>query len=55
MADHLSRLVHVEHEPPLQEAFPNEHLFAATVILPWYVNVVNFLVTNEFSHDLSKA
>ncbi|XP_019157953.1 PREDICTED: uncharacterized protein LOC109154677 [Ipomoea nil] len=55
VADHLSRLVHIEPEPPLQEAFPDEHLLAATVVLPWYANVVNFLVANKFPHNSSKA
>ncbi|XP_019158165.1 PREDICTED: uncharacterized protein LOC109154882 [Ipomoea nil] len=55
VADHLSRLVHIEPEPPLQEAFPDEHLLAATVVLPWYANVVNFLVANKFPHNSFKA
>ena len=39
VADHLSRLVHVEDELCLQETFPNEQLFSASVTLPWYLGM----------------
>lgn len=55
VADHLSRLVHVEDELRLQETFPDEQLFSANVTLPWYENMVNYLVTNMFPPSLSKA
>lgn len=55
VADHLSRLVHVEDELRLQETFPDEQLFSANVTLPWYANMVNYLVTNMFPPGLSKA
>lgn len=55
VADHLSRLVHVEDELRLQETFPDEQLFSANVTLPWYVNMVNYMVTNMFPPGLSKA
>ncbi|XP_059431555.1 uncharacterized protein LOC132165068 [Corylus avellana] len=55
VADHLSRLVHVEDELRLQETFPDEQLFSASVTLPWYANIVNYLVTNMLPPSLSKA
>jgi len=55
VADHLSRLVHVEDELRLQETFPNEQLFSASGTLPWYANIVNYLVTNVLPPDLSRA
>ena len=54
VVDHLSRLVHVEDELHLQEAFPDEQLFSASVTLPWYANIVNYLVTNVLPPGLSK-
>ena len=45
VADHLSPLVHMEDELRLQEMFPGEQLFSVSVTLPWYVNIVNYLVT----------
>ncbi|CAL5429737.1 unnamed protein product [Camellia sinensis] len=55
VADHLSRLVHVEDEHRVQETFLDEQLFSANVTLPWYANMVNYLVTNMFPPGLSKA
>jgi hypothetical protein len=55
VADHLSCLVHVEDDLRLQETFPNEQLFSASGTLPWYANIVNYLVTNVLTPDLSKA
>lgn len=46
VANHLSHLVHVEDELHLQETFLEEQLFSASVTLPWYANIVNYLVTN---------
>ena len=55
VADHLSRLVHVENELHLQETFPDKQLFSASVTLPRYANIVNYLVTNMLPPGLSKA
>ena len=55
VVDHLSPLVHVEDELRLQEMFPDEQLFSMSVTLPWYVNIVNCLVTNMLPLGLSKA
>ncbi|XP_038978588.1 uncharacterized protein LOC120108942, partial [Phoenix dactylifera] len=55
VADHLSRLVHMEDEISLQETFPDEQLFSTSVTLPWYANLVNYLVTNMLPSGLSKA
>ena len=55
VANHLSRLVHVEDELQLQEMFPDEQLFSASVTLPWYANIVNYLVTNMLPPSLSKT
>ncbi|CAL5432792.1 unnamed protein product [Camellia sinensis] len=55
VADHLSRLVHVEDEHRVQETFLDEQLFSVNVTLPWYANMVNYLVTNMFPPGLSKA
>ncbi|XP_031253479.1 uncharacterized protein LOC116111443 [Pistacia vera] len=53
--DHLSRLVHMEDELHLQEKLPDEQLFSMSVTLPWYTNLVNYLVTNILPPGLSKA
>ena len=51
----MSHLVHVEDELHLQETFLDEQLFFASVTLPWYANIVNYLVTNILPLGLSKA
>jgi hypothetical protein len=35
--------------------FLTSNCFPASVILPWYVNVVNYLVTNMLPQGMSKA
>ena len=55
VADHLSRLVHVEDELRLQETFPDKKLFSVSVTLAWYANIVNYLVTNMLPPGLFKA
>ena len=49
VTDHLSRLTFEDHTvnpTPIQESFPNEHLFAVQT-LPWYADIVNYLVTGK--------
>lgn len=45
----------MEDELHLQETFPDEQLFSASVTLPRYANIVNYLVTNMLPPGLSKA
>ena len=44
MADHLSRL-HVSCTRDISDSFPDEHLLALSSHTPWFVHIVNFLVT----------
>ncbi|CAL2229971.1 unnamed protein product [Prunus armeniaca] len=62
VADHLSRLVHVSNEEedslPLRESFPDKQLFSICALnslnpLPWFVDIVNYLCTNELPTGLS--
>ena len=48
VADHLSRLVpdSNSHGIPISDSFPDEQLFAL-VHYPWYVDIVNYLVTGQ--------
>ncbi|KAJ0911173.1 putative nucleotidyltransferase, Ribonuclease H [Helianthus annuus] len=48
VADHLSRLM-VEEDPKaleINESFPDEHIMKLDK-LPWYANIVNYLVTGD--------
>ena len=45
----------MEDELQLQDTFPDEQLFSASVTLPWYANIVNYLVSNMLPPGFSKA
>ncbi|XP_062096547.1 uncharacterized protein LOC133802284, partial [Humulus lupulus] len=60
VADHLSRLVveTIHDSTPITETFPDEQLMHVSS-LPWYADIVNYLVTKEIpshwsKHDKSK-
>ncbi|XP_027152312.1 uncharacterized protein LOC113752399 [Coffea eugenioides] len=55
VADHLSRVQVTKDDIPLRETFPDEHLFSANLTLPWYADIVNFLVTDKFPAGWPKA
>ncbi|XP_074315198.1 uncharacterized protein LOC141651382 [Silene latifolia] len=57
VADHLSHLVDDVDRAiePILGTFPDETLFALTFVSPWYANLVNFLVSNEFPTGFSKC
>ncbi|XP_038976409.1 uncharacterized protein LOC113461320 [Phoenix dactylifera] len=54
VADHLSRLEGQSRadEVPINESFPDEQLLAVSVI-PWYADLVNYLVSGIVPPDLS--
>ena len=54
MADHLSRIVNEEDGSHINEVFPDEHLYAVLVKdLPWYADIVNYLVSEILPYQLS--
>ena len=54
VADHLSRIVSLEDSVPLQDSFPDEQLLAVGTSVPWYADLVNYLVTKRMSVGLSQ-
>ena len=54
VADHLSRLEFSDPTDgtPIRDDFPDEHLFAVSQV-PWYANIVNYLVSGEIPSDWS--
>ncbi|KAL4310389.1 hypothetical protein GQ457_01G023450 [Hibiscus cannabinus] len=53
IADHLSRLENKSDcNSEIKENFPDEKILSATAI-PWYVDIVNFLVSGVLPHELS--
>ena len=55
VADHLSRLDNGESVNSLSDCFPDETLYAIIGKLPWYADMVNYIVTKTFPIDLSRA
>ena len=55
MVDHLSCLVSVEDLIPLHDYFPDEQLLALHDSIPWYVDIVNYLVTKRVPIGLSHS
>ena len=56
MANHLSRLETGEKENSLSDQLPDETLYAVTTSsLPWYADIVNYLVTKQFPINLFRA
>ncbi|KAJ9568340.1 hypothetical protein OSB04_004306 [Centaurea solstitialis] len=55
VADHLSRIVSNEEPLPLDDKFPDEHLFEVKTTVPWYADIVNYLVTGTTPKELSRS
>ena len=55
VADNLSRLIINEEPQPLQDAFPDEYLFEINASIPWYADIVNYLVARTLPSELTKA
>ncbi|CAM8978304.1 unnamed protein product [Rhodiola kirilowii] len=55
VADHLSRIVRKEEEGHITESFPDEHLYAVSTKVPWYAQIVNYLVGGTFPPSFTKA
>ena len=56
IADYLSRLektTEVEKEIEIAENYPNEQLFVLSVQVPWYADIINYLVCGIMPHEFS--
>ena len=48
VADYLSRINHHDTDTSLvDDAFPDEHFFHIAIKVPWYANIVNYIVANK--------
>ena len=54
VADHLSRIPTAEISEDSNDYFPDEHLYAVVETFPWYVDIVNYLVTKTFPANMPK-
>jgi len=54
MVDHLSRLIVENHDTPIDDAFPDEHLMGIqSGPAPWFANYANHRASGILPHDLS--
>jgi len=54
VADFLSRLdLPAGEEGTVDDQMPDEHLFAISVLSPWFVDIANYLVSAQFPPHLS--
>jgi hypothetical protein len=53
VVDFLSRLTSNENEPPVEDYFPDEHLFVVSTNSPWFIDITNYLDVGRLPHHLS--
>jgi hypothetical protein len=53
VVDFLSRLTSNENEPPVEDYFPDEHLFVVSTNSPWFTDIANYLAAGRLPHHLS--
>ena len=55
VAEFLSRIINNEEPRPVDDDFPDEHLFSISTNVPWFANVANYLVAGKLpGHMTSK-
>lgn len=53
VANFLSRLVNNSDNSPVEDLFPDEHLFVVSTYSPLYADIANYLVVGKLPHHLS--
>ena len=53
VADFLSCIQHEDGTKPVDETFPDEHLFAVSVQIPWFADISNYLAIGKIPNHLS--
>lgn len=53
VADFLSRLVNNSDNSPVEDSFPDEHLFAVSTYSSWYAYITNYFAAGKLPHHLS--
>jgi hypothetical protein len=49
----LSRVPGDQEDEPMDDSFPDEHLFVVSVITPWFANIANYLVSGRLPQHFS--
>jgi hypothetical protein len=53
VADFLSMLTSNKNEPPVEDSFLDENLFAVSSKSPWFADITNHLAAGRLLHHLS--
>ena len=53
VAGFLSRIQHDDGAKPVDDTFPDEHLFVVSIQTPWFVEITNSLATRKLPNHLS--
>ena len=53
VADFLSCIQHEDGTKPVDDIFPNEHLFVVSIKTPWFADIANYLATRKLPNHLS--
>ena len=53
VADFLSHIQHEDGTKPVDDTFPDEHLFAVSVQTLWFVDIANYLEIGKIPNHLS--
>ena len=48
IADFLSRIQHEDGTKPVDDTFPDEHLFVVSIQTPWFADIANYLPTGKY-------
>ena len=53
VADFLSRIQHEDGTKPIDDTFPDEHIFVVSIQTPWFADIANYLATGKLTNHLS--
>ena len=49
----LSHIQHEDSTKPVEDTFPDEHLFVVSIQTPWFADIANYLATQKLPNHLS--
>ena len=49
----LSHIQHEEDTKPVNDTFPDQHLFVVSIQTPWFADIANYLATGKLPNHLS--
>jgi hypothetical protein len=52
VAEFVSRIKNEDDDIPIDDIFPNEHLFSLSVNTPWFADMANYLATRKLPSHL---